>query len=251
MNIRTLLLSALAASTLHALPAFAQAPDILHATLAEPTAKTPEISTAQMREVVVKGGAIILDTRSRLEFDAGHIPGAANLDSAPNIAVTAVEKLTANDKTKTLVLYCNGPFCQASRRFAEQLADAGFSNIRRYQLGMPVWRALGGPTEVALGGIERIHSKDGTAVFLDLRTAEQFAKKTLAGAINTPLEDVMSGKIAKLPLPEDDFNRRIILVGATPSDARKLAEILSKRPWHNVSYYGGSTEELLAKLARN
>ena len=40
-----------------------------------------------------------------------------------------------------VVLYCNGPFCQKSKRLAAELLEAGFTNVRRYQLGMPTWRA--------------------------------------------------------------------------------------------------------------
>jgi hypothetical protein len=49
-------------------------------------------------------------------------------------------------------------------------------------------------------------------------------------------------------MPEDDFNRRIVLFGRDGAQARKLADVLSKRPWHNVSYYSGSYEELAKEL---
>ena len=52
----------------------------------------------------------------------------------------------------------------------------------------------------------------------------------------------------KLPLPEDDFNRRIVLFGREGAQARKLAEMLSKRPWHNLAYFPGSFETLAAAV---
>jgi len=218
---------------------------ILQATLGEPNQKTSEVSTAELRRILAEGGAIVLDTRSRAEFDAGHIPGAHNLDVPVAQAVAAAEKMVGGNKGAALVLYCNGPFCQASRRTAEQLVAAGFTNVRRYQLGIPVWRALGGPTAVALGGVARVFGADKTAVFIDARTPGEFAQGTLPGAKNAPLEDVASGKL-KAPLPEDDFNRRIVLFGRDAAQARKLAEQLSARPWHNVSYFAGSFDELSA-----
>jgi hypothetical protein len=42
---------------------------------------------------------------------------------------------------------------RSSQTTAEQLVAAGFTNVRRYQLGIPVWRALGGPTESAHGEV--------------------------------------------------------------------------------------------------
>ena len=150
------------------------------------------------------------------------------------------------DKTKALVLYCNGPFCQASRRLGEQLAAAGFTNVRRYQLGIPIWRALGGPTAIELGGIKRVVNGDQTAVFIDARAAEEFAKGSFFGALSAPVEDVVSGKLKKIDLPEDDFNRRIILIGRDSTQTRRLADFMSKRPWHNVTYFPGTFEELSA-----
>ena len=50
------------------------------------------------------------------------------------------------------------------------------------------------------------------------------------------------------PLPEDDFNRRIVLFGTDGVQARKLAAALRERPWHNVAYYPGTFEQLAAAI---
>jgi rhodanese-related sulfurtransferase len=156
--------------------------------------------------------------------------------------------MVKGDRRAALVLYCNGPYCQASRRLAEQLVGAGFSNVRRYQLGMPIWRALGGPTAIELGGFLRIYKVDLTAVIFDGRTAGEFAKGNLAGTLNVPVDDVVAGTLKKLPLPEDDFNRRIVLFGRDGAQARVLADVLRTRPWHNVSYLSGTYAALTAAV---
>ena len=46
---------------------------ILDATLAEPHQKTGEVSTADLRRILADNSAIVLDTRTQSEFDAGHI----------------------------------------------------------------------------------------------------------------------------------------------------------------------------------
>jgi rhodanese-related sulfurtransferase len=240
------LVTAIGVATAH--DASAENVSIYQATLAESGQKTQDISTEQMRKLVAEGKTLILDTRTRAEFDAGHIPGATNLDVRPDALIAAVETLAKGDKSAAMVLYCNGPYCQASRRLADQLVGAGFSNVRRYQLGMPVWRALGGPTAVELDGIDRILKGDKTAVFIDARSAEDFAKATVPGAVNAPLDDLAAGKLKKVPLPEDDFNRRIVLFGGDAAQARKMAEMLSTRPWHNVTYYPGSFDTLAGVL---
>ena len=116
----------------------AQDASIYRATLAETNQKTQEVSTEQLRRILADGSAILLDTRTRAEFEAGHIPGARNLDAPADAHVAAVEALANGKKSAALVLYCNGPYCQASRRLAEQLVMAGFTDVRRYHPGIPV-----------------------------------------------------------------------------------------------------------------
>lgn len=217
---------------------------ILGSIVAEPDAKTQEVSTQDVRQILADRTAILVDTRTRAEYAAGHIPGSHNLAQDAGGQVNAVNMLTAGDKTKALVLYCNGPYCQASRRLSEQLLAAGFTNVRRYQLGIPVWRALGGPTELSLDGLTRIHGHDRTAVFIDARSPEDFAQGSLPGARNLPVTQFMAGAIKQLPLPEDDFNTRVVLFGRDASQARALAQALSNRPWHNVSYVAASFDEV-------
>lgn len=251
MTIRNLVQFFAAAGILTAVATTARAESvsIYQATLGEAGQKTGEVSTEQMRRILVDDSTIVLDTRSRAEFDAGHIPGARTLDVAPNAQVANILELVGGDKTKALVLYCNGPFCQASRRLADQLIGAGFSNVRRYQLGIPIWRSLGGPTALAIGGVKRVFGHDKTAVFIDTRSSDEFAKGSLPDAQSTPVEDVISGKLKKVVLPEDDFNRRIILFGRDAAQARQLAEVLSKRPWHNVAYFDGTYATLAAAVS--
>lgn len=249
-HLRSLAIVAGALALGPAFEATAQGAGILHATLAETGTKSPEISTAELRRILADGSARILDTRGRAEFEAGHIPGAVNLDAPAAEHVAAVGRLVGGDKAKALVLYCNGPYCQASRRLGDQLVEAGFTSVRRYQLGMPVWRALGGPTAVELGGVRRIATGDQLAVFIDARPAGAFAERSLPRARSAPVDDVLSGKLKKIELPEDDFNRRIVLFGRDGAEARKLADYMAKRPWHNVMYFTGSFTELEQALAR-
>ena len=156
---------------------------VYQATLAEPNQKTPEASTEEVRRILADGSAILLNSRKRSEYVAGHIAGAKNAapepGSPPAAFVAAVERLVGGDKAKPLVLYCNGQHCQASRQLSEQLVNAGFTNVRRYQLGIPMWRALNGPVEIELEGILRVYKIDQTALFFDARSVEDFAKASL------------------------------------------------------------------------
>lgn len=214
--------------------------NVFEATLSD-GGKTPEVSTAYARKAASSQSAILLDTRTQAEFDAGHIPGAVNVET---VTPERVRELAKGDLKAEIILYCNGPFCQASRRAADALWAAGFSNVRRYQLGIPVWRALGGPVALTPNGVRRVVGKDMTAVIFDLRQKSDFQKGALRGAINVPADLIISGA-QKLPLPEDDFNTRVLLVAGSAGQARAVADMLSTRPWHNVSYLDGDVSKLL------
>jgi hypothetical protein len=64
-----------------------------------------------------------------------------------------IGRLVNQEKATPIVRYCNGLFCGKSKRLNAELVEAGYTNVRRYQLGMPVWRALGGLTEIEPEGL--------------------------------------------------------------------------------------------------
>jgi len=226
--------------------------DVLQATLGETNQKTGEASTADVRRILADGSAVLIDSRKRSEYVAGHIAGANNAApeaGAPAAAFVAeVLKLAGGDKSKPLVLYCNGQHCQASRQLAAQLLDAGFTSVRRYQLGIPMWRALNGPVEIELEGILRVYKVDQTALFFDARTAADFAKASLPGTHNVPADQLAAGILSKAPMPRDDFNTRIILFGRDRAEARTLADAIGKTAMQNVSYFPGTFEALAAAV---
>ena len=83
--------------------------------------------------------------RSAREYAIAHIPGSINLYEQEKERVTQAYQ----DKMTRIVLYCNGPFCGKSKRLSEQLVQLGYTNVRRYQLGLPVWRALGNSVQLS------------------------------------------------------------------------------------------------------
>jgi rhodanese-related sulfurtransferase len=226
--------------------------DVYRAILAEPDQRTGEASTAEVRRALADGSALVLDSRKRSEYVAGHIAGARNAAPSPGAPpsefIATVERLAGGDKGKALILYCNGQYCQASRRLSEQLVAAGFSNVRRYQLGIPMWRTLGGPVEIELEGLLRIYKVDGTAVLLDARSAEEFASGTLPGAHNVPVDGLGARGLENAPLPNEDFNSRVVLFGRDGAQARRLADLVGKTPYQNVSYFPGTFQELAAAV---
>jgi rhodanese-related sulfurtransferase len=239
------------------------AADISSATLAEPGAKTPEVSTQELREILANRAATVLDSRPRAEYAVSHIPGALNVSAKPGVPISSyvsdvaeIGRLVQNRKDTPLVLYCNGPFCGKSKRLAEELVAAGYTSVRRYQLGIPVWRALGGVTVIEPDALGRVFREDRTAVFIDVRSPEEFAKGSVQGAKNIPRPLVLQGKdVGELKkakddgrLPMTDHNTRIIVFSGSAEDARFVADQIAREAFHNVAYFPGPTQDLQASI---
>src|SRR5215468_8431065 len=195
---RAVVFIALAALAVTAVPAFAQS--VFQATLAETNQKTPEANTADVQRALADGSALVVDSRKHAEYVAGHIAGAKNANS-----VDEMLKMVSGHKDEAIILYCNGQHCQASRNLSTELVAAGFTNVRRYQLGIPMWRALNGPVEIELEGILRVYKIDQTALFLDARTAADFAQASLPGTRNVPADQLATDGLRKAPMPSNDF----------------------------------------------
>ena len=134
-----------------------------------------------------------------------------------------------------IILYCDGPFCGKSNRLADELLEAGYANVRRHQLGAPVWRALGGVMQLEPEGFDYIRRGDRTAVVFDDRGAEDFRAGTLEGAVHLPREEVGKAKDDGR-LPMEDHNTRVVVFGATTEQARAAAEEIARDAFHNVMF---------------
>ena len=72
-------------------------------------------------------GCIILDVRTREEYDQGHIPGAILI---PNTEIEAKAADLLPDKGQLILVYCRSG--RRSKLAAQSLADLGYTNIREF-----------------------------------------------------------------------------------------------------------------------
>jgi rhodanese-related sulfurtransferase len=219
-----------------------------HATLQEKE-KTPEVSTDELRQLLATKRATVFDARPFKEYAISHIPGVLNVAPKPGQPmsqyvsdVAEIERIV-KDKATPIVLYCNGPYCGKSKRLAEELLGASFTNVRRYQLGIPTWRALIGLTQIERDGVRYVLENDRTAALFDARDPAEFAAGSLPGARNLVLADVVKAKDDGR-LPMEDHNTRIIVIGKDAEQARAVAEAIAKNAFHNVSFYAGTLDSL-------
>ena len=236
---------------------------IQQAILNEPNQRTTEVSTDELRQILAAGTVTIFDARPFREFAVSHIPGARNVAAKPGAPmseyvtdVAEIGRAVGGDKKAPMVLYCNGPYCGKSKRLAEELLAAGYTNVRRYQLGIPVWRALGGVCQIEVEGLRYVLQQDRTAVVIDAREPEQFRAGTLPGARNIPRSLILEGKdVGEIKrakddgrLPMEDHNTRLIVIGSEAAAARYVAQALAREAFHNVAFFAGSFAEASAPV---
>lgn len=218
----------------------AQAKLTIHqATLEEPNQSTAEISTEDLQKILADVSEPVLDVRSAKEYAIAHIPGSINIYEKEVAHITQLYP----KKTARMVLYCNGPFCGKSKRTAEQLLKLGYTNVRRYQLGLPVWRALGNIVQTDLPGFQYVFTGDKTAVFVDARSQPEFKTGTVPGAVNIRAgEAEIANEDGRLP--HHDKGARVIVFANSIEEARVVVEEIAKKAYWNSSYFGGTFEDL-------
>ena len=120
--------------------------------------------------------------------------------------------------------------------------------MRRYQLGIPAWRALGGVTQVEKSALLTLLARDGTAVLIDAR--EGTPRPRLANAKSIALADAATAKDDGR-LPMSDHNTRIFVVGDTGTQARAVAEAIVHDAFHNVSFFDGGVSDVPELVTRD
>lgn len=85
---------------------------------------------------------VVLDVRTKKEFDAGHIPGAVNIDvNAPDFE----EKVARLDKNKTYLVHCGAGV--RSVKACEKMGKLEFPGLVNLEGGFKAWEKAGKPVE--------------------------------------------------------------------------------------------------------
>jgi len=93
-----------------------------------------------VKPLLGRNGAVLVDARPRNYFDAGHIPGAISVPESSSEGDLAAFR-AQHDTSTLLVVYCGSPECPASKRLAETLAEKyGYRNVRYLPGGYQEWQ---------------------------------------------------------------------------------------------------------------
>lgn len=101
-----------------------------------------QISADELRTRLRNGEVVLLDVRPRVEYKAGHLPGAVS------IPINKLERrLSELPPNKTIVAYCRGPYCVYADDALELLAEHGWA-VARLEEGVAEWQQAGYMLEV-------------------------------------------------------------------------------------------------------
>lgn len=104
----------------------------------------PELSAAEAKQII-ESGAQLIDVRTEVEFEAGHIPGARH------VPVADIQRTAADfDQSAPVVLYCRTG--NRSAPVADAFAASGY-NAHSIEGGLVAWDEAGHGLEPADGSV--------------------------------------------------------------------------------------------------
>jgi rhodanese-related sulfurtransferase len=191
--------------------------------------------------------AVIVDLREPGEAAIGHLPRAVSIPAAK---LAGMEKAFPGWKGAPIVVYGAPPAALA--KAAETLRDWDYSAVTSLGGGLEGWKAAGlpleagplptviryerkfQPNEVAPADFEKAVT-ERSALILDVRTAEEYARGHFPGAVHMPAEEV--GRRAG-ELPKD----RPILVHCATGARAEMAYDAAKEKGVSVRFLRAEVE---------
>jgi rhodanese-related sulfurtransferase len=121
----------------------------------QPMTPAPGVTTIgelELIEFLKDPQALVVDGRTRPEFEAATIPGAVSVpynQAADRLGelgcIPDFEGFECPEDVPSVALFCNGPWCGQSPTAARRMIEAGYpaEKLFYYRGGMQVWQALG------------------------------------------------------------------------------------------------------------
>jgi rhodanese-related sulfurtransferase len=111
---------------------------------AKPPAVKPykDIGPGEFDKLRKEKDAVVLDVRTKKEYEGGHITGAVNIDwNSPDFE----KKVTELDKSKTYLVHCAGGV--RSSKACDKLSTLKFPKLFNLEGGLKAWEKAGKPVE--------------------------------------------------------------------------------------------------------
>lgn len=101
--------------------------------------KVPRIAIDELKPLMERKSVLVIDVRDPSSFEAGHIPGAVNIDYV-NMPQRARDYL---QEKRTIVTYCACTNDTTAARAALDLTEAGVANVKALAGGWNDWMRRG------------------------------------------------------------------------------------------------------------
>jgi rhodanese-related sulfurtransferase len=108
----------------------------------EEASPVPSITPAELHARQAKPFVLVVDVRTKQEYDAGHVPGALNMPYGESNELSMMVGWAGADD---VVVYCQKG---AQSRLAEaELLEGGVKGVRHLEGGFEAWKQAGLPVE--------------------------------------------------------------------------------------------------------
>jgi len=163
---------------------------------------------------------ILVDVRSRYEFETLHIKGAVHIVLSKKKLPAAAAALRAKS-SKPIVFYCNGNSCKKSYEAADLAIQAGITDVHAYDAGLDTWTKQYPDQSVLLGKspmnpADLISSGDFKKRLI---SAEEFEARLEKGAVVLDVRDLRQRDVVLFPMRE---------LRAPLDDSKKIADAVAE-----------------------
>lgn len=146
-----------------------------------------EIDVKELLAIMTSGGAYHLyDARPAKRFGEGHVPGA---ESAFPKDKDFLSRLP-DDKDALLIFYCGGPTCPFTGVAVKMAQEAGYTNLKGFQAGLPGWKKAKLPVHSEAAWLAK--NLDPQHVVLDVRGKADSGRSHVTGAVTMPTAELQA-----------------------------------------------------------
>lgn len=198
---------------------------------------------------------LIIDARPYKSYFDEHIPNAIQADD-----ITFTQKYIGTapaDKGTELIIYCGGFTCEKSHSIAEDLMADGYTNVKVFAGGLPVWKSERLPTfgmngdgrgfNVAEGKVNRALTPDQFvervntgATVLDVRSEDERSHGAIPGSIHIPDSIIHADPKAIADQLPADKNATIVIHCASGARAAGVVDKIADLGYKNTYYLNSS-----------
>ena len=163
---------------------------------------------------------IVVDVRSRYEYETLHIKGALHIVLSKEKLPAAAKELRAKSDMP-IVFYCNGNSCKKSYEAADLAINAGVTNVHAYDAGLDTWTKQYPDKSVLLGKspmnpADLISSSEFKKRVI---SAEEFEARLEKGAVVLDVRDLRQRDVVLFPMRE---------LRAPLDDSKKIADAVAE-----------------------